>query len=462
LIFSLLDLLFELNYILLVGAFKSQAFTLVETLIVVAVVSIVTAIAVAALGTSKGDTQRTKRDATISAIEQAKNRYVLDADFSVFGEDTQLEEIAPYLAAEGKPIDSIFNLVEGTGRELQDLDLGKYQIKPASFSGDGDSGGLEESDPDYVFDPSDREATMAALQTILGMDTADPEYSNFSDSILEAINRGTIEEFELGDGGLGIYEGTVYPRGGVLNFTYQDLATAPEKVNYFNELDSWDRGLLFSELGGDDKRLLVENVDFAIVRSMVTSNNLAGYGDVLNYFSDSDALVFKDFSGLNLTGWDPINKSLEGIDFNLSNVTVAQLNSPNNLTGPEFPFVDIQGTNLQGRNLTGLITTDRVLNDVNFTGATISTAQLNQASSYTGAKLNGRNLSGLNTSNKSLNNVDMSNSTNITMTMLTGSNGLRGMKLTGTGITRPALQAALDANVPPRAGFQYDLNTVTF
>jgi hypothetical protein len=93
------------------------------------------------LSTSKSDTQARKRSTTITSVEQAKNRYYLASPENVLGQETQLEHIAPYLTSGGEPINSLFDLVEGTGKPPSDLDLGSYQVRPAHFKSELTEGG---------------------------------------------------------------------------------------------------------------------------------------------------------------------------------------------------------------------------------------------------------------------------------------------------------------------------------
>lgn len=438
--------------------FKSfeSGFTFFEVMVAVVIGTVIASIAVYSVGGAKSDTQRAKLEAVLASVEQAKSRYLLDSSQNVQFQETEFEQIAPYLNSQGEPIGSLFDLLAGTGRDPSSFDLGQYGGQPASFDG-----GEIETGGSYPFDPSDPDQVYQALQNLLAMDPSDPNYLPTSDGILEALNRGTILEHELGDDGLGLYGGVVFPIADVLNYNYQDFADYPAKINYFSGLDSWQKTQLWGNLTSTDRSIMVENIDFAQVRSMMAIES-SGYGDVLNYFSDSDAFEYVVLSGLNLTGWDPINKTLEGVDFTNTNVSVSQLNSPSNFTGVDFPYVNIVNANLSYLNLAGLITSNRYLDGVNFTGATISVTQLNQSRGYAGAKLTGRNLSGLSLSNKSLAGTDFSGSTNLSASVIAQTVNLRGLKLTGTGVTRTALQNALNAQVPPKTGFLFDLDSVTF
>lgn len=116
---------------------KERGFTLIEISIATAIISLVVALAVARLNTSKSDAQEKKRSALISSIESAKNRYMLKSEGDILGQNTSLDDIAPLLTTRGESIEDIFNLVEGTGKNPTDLDLGSYGVRPANFDGLG-------------------------------------------------------------------------------------------------------------------------------------------------------------------------------------------------------------------------------------------------------------------------------------------------------------------------------------
>jgi len=112
----------------------TKGFTLVEICIAVALISILMAIAFASLNNSKAETETKKREATIASIEAAKTRYILENPNNIAGIEAQLEHIAPYMKAGGKPPSSLLDLVRGTGRSTNDLDLGSYQGEVATFT----------------------------------------------------------------------------------------------------------------------------------------------------------------------------------------------------------------------------------------------------------------------------------------------------------------------------------------
>ena len=100
-------------------------FTLIEMLIVVAIIGILVAIAVPALSTAKSDAQNAKINAIKASVATAKTRYVLAATGSTAGNTAQFTDFSQYL------------LVNGAAPTSNDLILGSQNNTGQNITGWG-------------------------------------------------------------------------------------------------------------------------------------------------------------------------------------------------------------------------------------------------------------------------------------------------------------------------------------
>lgn len=178
--------------------------------------------------------------------------------------------------------------------------------------------------------------------------------------------------------------------------------------------------------------------------------NFVGSNVEVQTLNSSIGFAAANLSGRNLTGLVTTGKSIAGANFSGSNISVAQIQSSS----------DWSWADLSGLDLTGLDTVGRRLNGINFSGSTISVSQLNNAMSIDSANLSGRDLIGLETTNKWLMHNNFSNS-NITINQLMQAFAISGVNLVGTGITRPALEAAI-ADAGKTGQWNWSLEQVSF
>lgn len=185
--------------------------------------------------------------------------------------------------------------------------------------------------------------------------------------------------------------------------------------------------------------------------------NLAGTTGVTGaQINNATEVQRSNLSNIDLTGFDPAGRSLLGV--NLAGAT--------GLTGTQLNgATDVARANLSQRDLAGFNPTGRSFYMTDLSGSTgITGTQLNGVTDVMFAGLANMDLTGFNPAGRDLAGVNLANTTGITPELLATTKGLVGVNLSGTGITRAALEAALIAagkNTSPAAWY-YNLDRVTF
>ncbi len=297
---------------------------------------------------------------------------------------------------------------------------------------------------------------------------------------------GCLDETTLTDGntnaralaeGLDFVDGNFTPTGPStpLEKLIEGYNAATDKVKYFGSLSAEDQAILYQELPEDHKESVVsaflwergylagsdgswtqwDGLPPAEKAAMkIKFNAFLNYlppgqaGPLLNNRPDLIPWTGANLSKVDLTGWDPgivtSGLALTYTDLSYAKVTPTQLNAAG-----ELDYAKLRGVDLSGWDEPHIVLTGVDLRETRMTST-----QLNKVFYYGSANLSGLNLSGLDltprlrpdgrTFRGDVSNVDFSN-TNITADQLAQASDLEGVKLANTGITRPLLEAAIEA-----------------
>jgi prepilin-type N-terminal cleavage/methylation domain-containing protein len=101
-------------------------FTLIEILIVIALIGIVVGIAIPALGTAKQKAQTQYQNAVLDAVAKAKARYALDNNVTAGGA-AGFNDIKPYLQVNGTTPSTLNDLISNPKSGKTGLNLGTYE-----------------------------------------------------------------------------------------------------------------------------------------------------------------------------------------------------------------------------------------------------------------------------------------------------------------------------------------------
>lgn len=100
---------------------SSKAFTLIEMLIVVAIIGILVGVGVPALRDARADAQARKGESVLANVATAKARFELDNGLAAIGtfnsgdNDARFTSIKPFILVNGSPVATLAVLANGTG-----------------------------------------------------------------------------------------------------------------------------------------------------------------------------------------------------------------------------------------------------------------------------------------------------------------------------------------------------------
>jgi type II secretory pathway pseudopilin PulG len=436
--------------------FRQSAFTLTEILGAVSIAMVIASLAIISAKDSLQAGQRSAVQRELQSLNSALNNY--KAAGGTIAPGTPVEDVIALLRQGVKMSDSDYaplvddpDLTKRIGDK--DYNLAYDDITGFSYVPDGEGdefvqGGAEiSSNPigeGFVFDPTSNSAIQAALSTLQSLNIEDPLYAQYLQALNSASLLGNVYDSDLTEAGLVFRDGSWLPRALA---TAEDISKlpdpgplvsgfngTPDQAGYFLSLTPAQQASLFRALPVTTQSALIPDIIYGPrvgatdpLTVLLSSLPSGEAGSLLNNLTQEQYEQWLDHNhwyvnpaGLDLHGWDQPAYSPYFGPAGAPGVGIT------NLAG--VPLVQINRT-----EDAGLIGTD----------------------------MSGRNLSGLRTLQKFLLNTDLSES-NISIAQLTNSYGINGMNLAGTGITREAMQAAVDAIPNKLFPTYWNLDTVTF
>ena len=490
-----------------------SAFTLIEVTVVVAILGLILAFAVPAVVSALRGSQATGDEAALKTLNEAAIRAKLK---DMLGPGTIGSD---KVAALDWYLDQ--NLIQNTKRP----DISKLSYSFGQW-GETQWDSIDTFKSEFLYSPQEHQdylardwgyADMAEMLVDVGQPNVEAMatswgYDNFynmatdygyPDVNLDKIMNtpGAVEYLanNMSEFTNAQIEGLIFPRGPNL-FSHEQYLSLFEAVKKNPNANSGTAFGMLDELGRTYPTTYglidVSDLDFSAGTLFGSNYNKTNITVAQLNSVPTGALFQGNFEGIDLTGLNLNGRSIGGARFAGTGITGLQLNQATQLNGTKLNGLNLAGLNMSGKSmtssdLTGVTgITGSAFNGAisiagsKFTGVDMSGftpgntrvayANYSGTTNFTGSMLNstdqtknymnvsGLNLTGANFSGATITGTNFTNASNLTAQNIASAASINNINLSGTGITKAALNEALtNAGKNPNSG-HFNTNSITF